>query len=374
MFKDFLYFTRTERMGVLVLAVLALLLLALPRLFPDRSQFEPSDFTFLAASIKESKPNSQVESSPVVESSVSSAPGVARPFVPNEATNELLKVVGLSKQSIRAWMSYLRKGGGFYEWKDIENFRALSDSEREQLRPYLIFTKSIEEAVAEETETTTIELVPFDPNRVEEAALLAMGVPPKAANNWLKFLASGGHFQKPDDIQKIYGLPAALAESLMPYLQLAPVNSQPVAFNEAPSAYDAVKTNVIVDINRATAAEWQELRGIGPAYSKRIVNFRDKLGGFVSVEQVAETYGLPDSTFQAVYLQLRPSAIYRFLSINTLGVEELAAHPYLSWNNAKAIVGYREEHGPYQNAEDLGKLYGLTEKVKKNIVPYLVFE
>ncbi|MEL7222270.1 MAG: helix-hairpin-helix domain-containing protein, partial [Bacteroidota bacterium] len=138
--------------------------------------------------------------------------------------------------------------------------------------------------------------------------------------------------------------------------------------------YDAKNASVIIDINQATATQWQELRGIGPAYSERIVNFRDKLGGFVSVAQVAETYGLPDSTFQAIYLQLRPSAIFRSLSINHLGVGELAAHPYLSQNNARAIVRYREEHGSYKNAEDLGKLYSLTEKVKKNIVPYLSFD
>jgi DNA uptake protein ComE-like DNA-binding protein len=62
------------------------------------------------------------------------------------------------------------------------------------------------------------------------------------------------------------------------------------------------------------------------------------------------------------------------LSINQLGVEELASHPYLSKTNARSIVQYREEHGHYKSAADLEKLYGLREEVKKNILPYLLFE
>jgi competence ComEA-like helix-hairpin-helix protein len=374
MLNDFLYFSRTERIGVLVLAILAIILLLVPSFLPDRSEHDPSDFSVLAAIVNEREQSLTREylSEAIPREMLSKE--LPKPFLPNQATVDLLEAVGLSTQSVRAWMSYLSKGGQFNDWEDVTNFRALSEAERKFLQPYLIFPTSVAESGRQSDEVAELVFQPFDPNRVEEAQLLAMGVPPKAASNWLKFLLSGGHFKQATDIQKIYGLPPAKAEALLPYVQIENTTALAQVETEQPLAYEGANTPVILDINEATAAEWQALRGIGPAYSQRIVNFRDKLGGFVSVEQVAETYGLPDSVFQAIYLQLRPSSIFRPLLINQLGVAELAAHPYLSKTNARAIVQYREEHGPYQRASDLEKLYGLTDEVKKNILPYLVFE
>jgi competence protein ComEA len=96
-----------------------------------------------------------------------------------------------------------------------------------------------------------------------------------------------------------------------------------------------------VDINRASAEDWQRLYGIGPVLSDRIIRFRDKLGGFSTVEQVRETYGLPDSTFENIYDQLELSPIFRPLAVNRLGWEELSGHPYLDRRQAQAIVAYR---------------------------------
>ena len=120
----------------------------------------------------------------------------------------------------------------------------------------------------------------------------------------------------------------------------------------------------------------QELVGVCQLLilSRANVNFRDKLGGFQSVQQVSETYGLPDSVFQKIALQLRPSPVLRKLKINTATVEELATHPYLRFSDARMIVNYREEHEPYSNSADLDKLYGLEESTKKKIAPYLSFE
>ena len=82
-------------------------------------------------------------------------------------------------------------------------------------------------------------------------------------------------------------------------------------------------------MNKATIQEWQQLKGIGPYYAKKITAFRQKLGGFASIEQIGTTYKLPDS----VYLQIQPhlslSPVFRGLPINTATIDILAAHPYL---------------------------------------------
>ena len=128
-----------------------------------------------------------------------------------------------------------------------------------------------------------------------------------------------------------------------------------------------------VDINRATVEEWTTLPGIGNYRAERIVAFRDQLGGFVSVEQVATVYGLPDSTYRAVAARLTPSPLLRQLRINRASVAKLAGHPYLSRTDAAVIVRYRDNHGPFADIEDLSRVRALDRETLERLTPYLNF-
>lgn len=102
------------------------------------------------------------------------------------------------------------------------------------------------------------------------------------------------------------------------------------------------------------------------------MNFRDKLGGFYTISQLAETYGLPDSTFQKIkqYLKLDNHSIKK-INLNTASVDELKAHPYIKYALANPIVAYRKEHGPFSKLEDIKKVMVVTEDVYQKIYPYL---
>ena len=104
----------------------------------------------------------------------------------------------------------------------------------------------------------------------------------------------------------------------------------------------------VIDINTADTSAFISLPGIGSKLAARIVNFRDKLGGFYSIDQVGETFGLPDSTFQKIkqYLKLENTSIKK-ININTATVDELKAHPYIKYSVANPIIAYRNEHGPF---------------------------
>ena len=374
--NHFFYFSKGERIGIMVLIVLCVVLFILPGLLPDRSQSDPIDFSPLEEQLQQWENTTAAEEESATAQSSDSAMS-PRVFDPNQATKEDLQAVGLSAGSIRSWLSYLRKGGAFKSWEDLENFRALSDQERTAVQPFLAFGGATEAGAQQNTSTSAAPLMqPFNPNEVSKSTLIAMGVPEKTANNWTRFLASGGSFRKPEDMQKIYGLSPDDFQRLLPYAEVSDNATQDniAATDHFPQPYEDVSAKVIIDINQASAEEWQQLRGVGPSFSKRIVNFRDKLGGFQSVQQVSETYGLPDSVFQKIVLQLRPSPVLRKLKINTATVEELATHPYLRFSDARMIVNYREEHGAYTGAADLDKLYGLEESTKKKIAPYLSFE
>ncbi|MGH1435284.1 MAG: helix-hairpin-helix domain-containing protein [Lewinella sp.] len=373
--NHFFYFSKGERIGIIVLITLCVVLFILPGFLPDRSQHDPVDFSSFVEEVSK-RGNAPVSDK---ENAIAQTNGAAlspHTFDPNQATKEDLQALGVSAGSIRSWLSYIRKGGAFKSWQDVEKFRALSEQERSALKPYLAFGNETDAAAQQDAPPTAAPIMQiFNPNDVSKNTLQTMGISEKVAHNWTRFIASGGRFRKPEEIQKVYGLSTTDFERLLPYVELPETaNDAFASADDTPRTYEDVSTKVVVDINQASAAEWQELRGIGPAFSKRIVNFRDKLGGFQSVQQVSETYGLPDSVFQKISLQLRPSPILRKLKINTATVEELATHPYLRFSDARMIVSYREEHGAYAATADLDKLYGLEEQTKQKIKPYLSFE
>ncbi|MEQ1678667.1 MAG: helix-hairpin-helix domain-containing protein, partial [Chitinophagaceae bacterium] len=128
----------------------------------------------------------------------------------------------------------------------------------------------------------------------------------------------------------------------------------------------------IADINSADTAALIALPGIGSKLAMRIINFRDKLGGFYSISQVGETFGLADSTFQKIkqYLKLESSSVKK-ININTTTLDELKAHPYIKWSVANPIIAYRKEHGNFLSIEDLKKVMAVTDDIYQRIAPYL---
>src|SRR5690348_7247958 len=130
-----------------------------------------------------------------------------------------------------------------------------------------------------------------------------------------------------------------------------------------------------LEINSADTTAFIALPGIGSKLAARIVTFREKLGGFYSVDQVGETFGLPDSTFQKIkeYLKLENTSLKR-ININTATVDELKVHPYIKWSVANPIVAYRNEHGAFSKLEDIKNVAAITDEVYKKISPYLIVQ
>lgn len=92
-----------------------------------------------------------------------------------------------------------------------------------------------------------------------------------------------------------------------------------------------------IDINTADSLDWKTLPGIGNVLSKRIVKFRDKLGGFYCIEQVSRTYGLEKDVFERIKSRLVLSTPHRKYTCDSLSVRELAGHPYISWKQAEKL-------------------------------------
>ncbi len=228
-----------------------------------------------------------------------------------------------------------------------------------------------------ESNTTKFELFYFDPNTISTSDWKRLGIRDKTIQTIHNYIARGGRFYKPDDLQKIYGLHQEEYERLFPYVKIeskTPNNNE--QFTSRPEEDQQTKTYTakypVIDINSADTSAFISLPGIGSKLAARIINFREKLGGFYSVDQIGETYGLPDSTFQKIkqYLKLDNPSIKK-IKLNSATIEELKAHPYIKFNIANPIVSYRNEHGPFSKIEDIKNVMAITDDIYKKIAPYL---
>lgn len=224
------------------------------------------------------------------------------------------------------------------------------------------------------------ELFYFDPNSLSKSGWQKLGLRDKTIRTIQNYLAKGGHFKKPEDLQQIYGLHKDDYERLAPYVKIETRSAENISyaftetrkFSENKADFRNALRYAPVDINTADTSAFINLPGIGSKLSARIVNFRDKLGGFYAIEQVRETFGLPDSTFQKIkqYLKLENSSI-RKININTAGIDQLKAHPYIRYTIANPIIAYRNEHGAFSSIEELKKIMIITDEVFQKIAPYL---
>jgi competence protein ComEA len=217
----------------------------------------------------------------------------------------------------------------------------------------------------------------FDPNTLSADGWKKLGVRDKTIASMQKYIAKGGRFREPDDLRKVWGLRDDEKDRLVPYVRIA--GGQEKTYTNYSSSYQPYEKKVYekkaiatVDINTGDSAAYDGLPGIGAGFSRRIIKFRDKLGGFYKVEQVGETFGLPDSVFQKIkpYLKINGDNIHK-ININTATEEELKVHPYIRWQLAKVMTEYKKQHGNYKSLEDLKKIMVINEETYNKITPYL---
>lgn len=224
------------------------------------------------------------------------------------------------------------------------------------------------------------ELFYFDPNTAAVADWKRLGVREKTAQTIQKYISKGGHFYKPEDIKRIWGLHPDEVSRLLPYVRIEStkkeyVTNEPQNNKNKPVYNREKKAAEIIDINSSDTATLISLPGIGNKLAQRIIAFRDKLGGFHSIDQVKETYGLPDSVFQKIKSQLALSnPVVKKLNLNTASLEEMRSHPYIRYNLANAFIQYRNQHGNYAAVADIKKIMIITDEIFKKVAPYLTVE
>lgn len=132
-----------------------------------------------------------------------------------------------------------------------------------------------------------------------------------------------------------------------------------------------------ISLNETDTAQWKKVPGIGSTYAARIVKYRDVLGGFISINQLKEVYGVTDELFENIAPFISEDDIGLEhcvkLNVNKLEFKEILAHPYIDYEQTKAIVNLRRRTGNITSIRQLAMLDEFTAEDIKRITPYIDF-
>ena len=215
----------------------------------------------------------------------------------------------------------------------------------------------------------------FNPNTVSEKDAIALGFSKKLSATLINFRNKGGKFFKPEDLKKLYGLSPKLYNELEPYILIP--NTRPAFKKDTiyPKHTYEKKTFVkeLVEINSADSLKIVYLKGIGPGFTKRIIKYRTLLGGFHSVDQLKEIYGMTDSVYTILVSQISlDKANITKIPVNVIDFNTLKKHPYFNFQSAQALINYRNKHGKLTEA-DIANLGIFSPEKLKLILPYLLY-
>ncbi|MEO6759387.1 MAG: helix-hairpin-helix domain-containing protein [Saprospiraceae bacterium] len=371
-----LHYSRAERAGTLALLIICGLIYLAPAVWSRFHAKPVTDFSDFQADVQAFRTG--MNAATLVGSAETS--GALFYFDPNTATQEDLEHLGLSEKVAAIICNYRLKGGHFRQAEDLKKIYSLAPADFERLRPWIRMgaEKQAWTEKGNNLPTVRAEEFPFDPNLIGEADLKRLGLSDHTVKGILNYRSKGGKFRQAEDFGKIYTLSAADFDRLAPYILIGETAK---ASMERPTTYSGVSqypekkfaAKGPLDINRAGMEDWLRLPGIGEKRARQIVKFRESLGGFQTVEQLAEMYGLPDSVFQSIHPLLNlESRNIRQINMNTASVDDLDRHPYISFKQATLIVNYRNQHGPFASAQEVTRIMAFTDKKwLDKVLPYL---
>ena len=264
-----------------------------------------------------------------------------------------------------------------------EPIKLVEDSVKTNFEDYQAKQDSIYKAKWKKTykrDTIEIRMQIFDPNTVDSVTLLHLGFKPWQAKNMLKYRAKGGRYRQKEDMKKLYGMTDSMYIALEPYIciqqdSIAVDSAQvdTIRLDSLPK-WRSIKKDTILNLRTADSTELKLIRGIGSYRAKMIVRYREQLGGYARVEQILEARGMDkvvaDSILPHFYID---SVVLNKMPVNKIRPEVLHRHPYLSFEQAKAIYEYRRRHIRIKSAEELKKIKGLSPTDIEKISIYLDF-
>ena len=207
----------------------------------------------------------------------------------------------------------------------------------------------------------------LDPNEFLLDDWMRMGLSKKQADIVLNFSVRG--LKSNDDLKKIFVFPEKLFDLIKDSL-VYPVEKDYQLSKDRSEEKPILK--LVVEINSATQVDLEKIPGIGPYFADKIIEYRIKLGGFVSKNQLLEIWKFDTEKLSSIdkYIILDDSFITK-INVNSISFDDLKDHPYFSYKVANSIVKMREVSGSYENVNEIGKSMLINDELLDKLTPYI---
>jgi DNA uptake protein ComE-like DNA-binding protein len=223
------------------------------------------------------------------------------------------------------------------------------------------------------------KIYPFNPNFITDYKGYKLGMSVPEIDRLLAFRKQNKYVNSPEEFQAVTKVSDSLLNAISPYFKFPDWVKNKKEFKEykkySNTAFAKKEKVVIIDINQATQEDLIKIYGIGEAISLRILKFKESLGGFVSMEQMKDVWGLSPEVIENLNSHFKVSALpnLRKVDINNASIKELSQFPYFNYQQAKQIVTFRSMNGDFKNVDDLTKIKGLSIDKANIIALYLDF-
>ena len=319
--KDLLAFNRRERNGIVILTILIfitlLIQLAIPWFAPKAENPNPTEDKVLLSLIKE---------------------------------DSILRAEEREKR-----YSQKRKGNSYREVNE-NNFGSKKGKTKQIWNP-----------------------VTFNPNTADFNTWKNFGLSPKQIKTIEKYLATGAEFKIKQDVKKLFVINDELFDKMESFILLPDsLPQKKIKSSKINLETDSIKKPIInldtlwIELNSTDTIELKKLRGIGSYYARQIIWYRDKLGGFQSINQLYEIERMRPETVEKIkpFVWVDSSLVTKF-KINSSTAPQMVKHPYITWNMAVSIQDYREFTKKFKSTHQLVDLGLLNEEIYSKLAPYL---
>ena len=370
--KDLFSFTRSERNGVIVLSSIILIVFTANILYLALHKEPDYDYSAFQKEID----SFEAQKIPITENQYENRLNktiIERydslklfDFDPNDLNEETGLKLGMTEKQIKTILNYINRGGRFYDKDDFRKMYGIRQKQFELLSPYIkLKTSGNDKGKSKEKGKTNIQyndsLFAFDPNKTTAEEWKKLGFNEKQTATIQNYTSKGGKFKSADDLKKIYGIKTEQFEKVKDYIT--------ISAEQKPEKI--IKSN-FVDLNNDGIEKLKSYGGFWMYNAEKIVKYRTALGGFVNKSQLYELYGIKkeyvDKITDSIFIDL--SKIVK-IRINFADTEEFAIHPYLSGQNAKDIIEYRDKNGPFGEVKMLRESKIISETTYNSVKPYL---
>jgi DNA uptake protein ComE-like DNA-binding protein len=230
-----------------------------------------------------------------------------------------------------------------------------------------------------ENQTELPKIYLFNPNFITDYKGYKLGMSVEEIDRLLSFRKENKYVNSPKEFQNVTKISDSLLNAIAPYFKFPEWVNNKKEFkaykNYSNQAFAKKEKIVLIDINQATQEDLIKIYGIGEAISLRILKQKESLGGFVSMEQMKDVWGLSPEVIENLNTHFKVLTLpnLKKIDVNNASLKELSQFSYFRYALAKEIVTYRSMIGNIKNIEDLTKIKGFPVDKANIIGLYLDF-